>query len=184
MLRRAARASLTVDQRDLRRIFATFATGVTVVTAYDRGGEPIAITANSFSSVSLDPPLLLWCLDNRSRHLAAFAKGNPFAVHILSEGQEDTAMQFARSGASGLPGKSPAALDTAPSIAGALARIACRVSGLYPAGDHMVIFGEIDRAEFTDRAPLVFQGSAFGRFVPGGPPGGQEAWRILVDMWS
>lgn len=171
-----------MDQRDLRQIFSVFATGVTVVTAFDSDGAPIGITANSFSSVSLDPPLLLWCLDNRSRHLPVFAKGRQFAVHILGEGQEATAMQFARSGASGLQQK--AASDTAPRVDGVLARIECRVADLHVAGDHTVIIGEIDSADIADTFPLVFQKSSFGRFVPNSELSGQEAWHILVDMWS
>lgn len=173
-----------MDQRDLRQIFSTFATGVTVVTAYDGEGAPIGITANSFSSVSLDPPLLLWCLDNRSRHLQAFSKGASFAVHILGEGQEHVAMEFARSGASSLQLRGQGGRGGTPKIDDVLARIECHVTGLHVAGDHTVIFGEIDGAEIAEVFPLVFQKSSFGRFVPASKTSSQEAWHILVDMWS
>lgn len=177
-------SSVVMDQRDLRQIFSAFATGVTVVTAYDGEGAPIGITANSFSSVSLDPPLLLWCLDNRSRHLPSFSHGVPFAIHILSEGQEEIAIKFARSGASSLQHKEQVASGTSPRIEGVLARIECRVADLHVAGDHTVIFGEIDCAEIAGSFPLVFQKSFFGRFVPASQQSGQEAWQILVDMWA
>ena len=173
-----------MDQRELRQIFSAWTTGVTVVTAYDEAGAPIGITANSFSSVSLDPPLLLWCLDNRSRHLKAFSLGASFAVHILAEGQEEVAMTFARSGASGLPCRDQAGAAAPPGIDGALARIDCRVADLHPAGDHTLIIGGFDSAEITEASPLVFQKSSFGRFVPASQMQGPEAWHVLVDMWS
>lgn len=175
---------IVLSQRDLRQIFGTFATGVTVVTAYDGDGAPIGITANSFSSVSLDPPLLLWCLDNRSRHLPAFSHAAPFAVHILSEGQEAVAMTFARSGSSILQYREESGSGAPPRIDGVLARIECRVVDRHAAGDHTVIFGEIDNAEIAEERPLVFQKSAFGKFVPASQLSEQEAWHMLVDMWS
>ncbi|MGB3627293.1 MAG: flavin reductase family protein [Henriciella sp.] len=173
-----------MDQRDLRQIFSAFATGVTVVTAYDDEGAPVGITANSFTSVSLEPALVLWCLDNRSRHLSTFSDGTPFSIHILSEGQEDTAMQFARSGASGLVQRGDGASELTPKIDGALARVECRVADLHVAGDHTIIIGEIREAEIVEAAPLVFQKSRFGHFTPASQLSGQEAWHILVDMWS
>lgn len=173
-----------MDQRELRRIFSAWATGVTVVTAYDEQGGAIGITANSFSSVSLDPPLLLWCLDNRSRHLKAFPRGASFAVHILAEGQKDVAMTFARSGASDLLRRDQAGSAAPPKIDGALARIDCRVADLHPAGDHTLIIGGVDSSEIAEVSPLVFQKSSFGRFVPANQAHGSEAWHVLVDMWS
>lgn len=175
---------MTLDARGLRRIFSAFATGVTVVTAYDEKGAPIGITANSLSSVSLDPPLILWCLDNRSRHLSAFSKGSPFAIHILSEAQENVAREFARSGAYSLPHRDDNTPGFAPRIEGVLARMECRVAALHLAGDHTVIIGGITGTEVTDSPPLVFHKSTFGRFEPAGKAGGQEAWHSLVDMWS
>lgn len=173
-----------VDHRDLRQIFSSFATGVTVMTAYGKDGSPVGITANSFTSVSLEPPMVLWCLDNRSRHLQAFCKGAPFAVHILSEEQEDMAMQFARSGASALERDGAAHCGPAPKIEEVLARIECRVADLHIAGDHTIIIGEIVKAEMVETPPLVFQRSRFGRFVPANQLSGQEAWHLLVDMWA
>ena len=83
-------------QRQLRDAFGEFATGVTVVTAVRPDGEPVGITANSFSSVSLEPPLLLWCLSNHSSGAVAFAPGAHFAVHVLSHEQRELAVHFAR----------------------------------------------------------------------------------------
>jgi len=88
--------STSYTQRDLRDAFGLFATGVTVVTAVRPGGEPVGVTANSFTSVSLEPPLLLWCLASVSSGVAAFTHGAPFAVHVLSHHQNELARHFAR----------------------------------------------------------------------------------------
>ena len=87
-----------LSPRALRDAFGAFATGVTVVTAVRPDGEPVGVTANSFASVSLAPPLVLWSLANTSLSMAAFALGAPFAINILADGQRDLAMHFARSG--------------------------------------------------------------------------------------
>ncbi|MCA8900592.1 MAG: flavin reductase family protein [Hyphomonas sp.] len=173
-----------MDARDLRQVFGLFATGVTVVTAYGKDGGPIGITANSFSSVSLDPPMVLWCLDNRSRHLPAFEHGAPFAIHILSESQADIALDFARSGASGLARLPEDRHAPPPHIDGAVARIECHVANLCMAGDHTIIIGEVVSTGTMDAPPLVFQKSRFGRFVPSQKLSGEESWHILMDMWS
>jgi flavin reductase (DIM6/NTAB) family NADH-FMN oxidoreductase RutF len=89
-------AQTTIDPRALRDAFGCFMTGVTVVTTVDAAGTPQGFTANSFSSVSLDPPLLLVSLANSSRNLDSFAKGAGFAVNILAEGQKDISATFAR----------------------------------------------------------------------------------------
>lgn len=176
--------ALTMDARELRQVFGLFATGVTVVTAYGKDGGSIGITANSFSSVSLDPPMVLWCLDNRSRHLAAFEHGAAFAIHILSENQAEIALEFARSGASGLAPQPEGGDAPPPQIDGAVARIECHVADLCLAGDHTVILAEVVFAGTRDVPPLVFQKSRFGRFVPSQNLGGEESWHILMDMWS
>ena len=87
-----------LSHRELRDVFGAFATGVTVVTAVRPDGEPVGMTANSFTSVSLDPPLILWCLADQSTSLPAFAPGAPFAVHVLGHEQRDLALHFARRG--------------------------------------------------------------------------------------
>src|SRR3984957_20955816 len=88
--------STSFTQRQLRDAFGEFATGVTVITAVRPDGEPVGITANSFSSVSLEPPLLLWCLSNNSSGAVAFGPGAAFAVHVLSHEQREMAVHFAR----------------------------------------------------------------------------------------
>lgn len=173
-----------MDPRELRRVFGLFATGVTVVTAVHPGPEPVGITANSFTSVSLDPPLILWCLANRSSSLAAFELGAPFAIHILAENQADIALHFAR------PGRNKFEVDDwwrshpePPTLDGALARIACRVSQLYPGGDHTIIVGAIEDCSSRSAPPLAFHASRFGQFVQAPTSAKVEVWPDPRDVW-
>ena len=173
-----------MDPRELRKVFGLFTTGVTVVTAINPGPEPVGVTANSVTSVSLDPPLILWCLANKSSSLRAFAKGAPFAIHILAESQADIALHFARSGAS----KFDVDLwwrshPTPPVIDGALARIEFRVSELYPGGDHTIIVGAIESLQARSVAPLAFHASRFGRFSIDQSSAAAEVWPDPRDTW-
>jgi|HigsolmetaAR201D_1030396.scaffolds.fasta_scaffold01703_9 flavin reductase (DIM6/NTAB) family NADH-FMN oxidoreductase RutF len=168
-----------MDQRELRRVFGLFATGVTVVTATDGNGRPVGVTANSMASVSLQPPLLLWCLANKSGSLGAFQNEARFAVHILAEDQIDVALHFARSGIEKFPAFKPPVDDEPPVVEGAVARIVCRVAALHAAGDHTIIVGQVDQVQTRNAQPLLFHSSRFGRFVPQ-----DEPWSLLIDMWS
>jgi 3-hydroxy-9,10-secoandrosta-1,3,5(10)-triene-9,17-dione monooxygenase reductase component len=169
---------------ELRKAFGSFTTGVTVVTAVSPDGSPIGITANSVTSVSLDPPLLLWCLGNRSSGLAAFGQSAPFAVHILSERQADIASHFAKSG------RPKFDVDMAwqanpqpPRIADVVTRIDCVVDALHPGGDHTIIVGRVTGVEMHALPPLAFHASRFGRFHKSPTGGSFESWGSLEDGW-
>jgi 3-hydroxy-9,10-secoandrosta-1,3,5(10)-triene-9,17-dione monooxygenase reductase component len=169
-----------MDRTMLRKLFGSFATGVTVVTAIGSDGRPVGITVNSFTSVSLDPPLLLWCLANKSASLGAFVVGASFAVHVLAADQAEVAGRFARSGIDKFAGqgiaRDPA---SAPEVPGALARLDCRVVRLDPGGDHTIILAEMLSAQMRSGAPLVFHASRFGRFaIDEGPATGS------ADPWT
>ena len=133
-----------LDPRALRNAFGTFMTGVTVVTTRDAEGTPLGFTANSFSSVSLDPPLVLVCLANSSKNYDAFAGGKGFAVNILSEGQKDISNTFARPVADRF-----ADLDWQdgpagnPVIGGVSAWFDCTLHSAVPAGDHVILIGAV-----------------------------------------
>lgn len=159
-----ARGLAGMDSRSLREAFSLFATGVTIVTAQDAGGAKVAITANSFTSVSMDPPLILWCLANESRHIPAFDVGRRFAIHVLNERQAEVARLCARSGAPPVEVRSVPSLP--PVIDHALARITCRVTECRSAGDHVIIIGLVEEVEKIEGAPLVFHASCFGAFMP------------------
>ena len=178
--------------RELRDVFGLFATGVTVVTAVGADGHPVGITANSVTSVSLDPPLMLWCLSSASSKLAAFAPGRPFAIHILAADQADVALQFARRGSLWpqevvLPDASPLRPDgmpVPPSVAGALARIDCLTTVWTDGGDHKVILGAIEALQARHAAPLVFHASRFGSFTDRPVEGLSTLQRASSGPWD
>lgn len=153
--------------RDLRRAFGQFATGVTIVTVASEDG-PIGITANSFASVSLDPPLLMWCPDKGSRRFGYFDKATHFAVHILSEAQGDLAMQVAKSATALCDMPLEANAHGTPILEGVLARFDCAVSATHDAGDHVISVGHILNVVLNDgAAPLAFFNGKVGRFIEG-----------------
>jgi 3-hydroxy-9,10-secoandrosta-1,3,5(10)-triene-9,17-dione monooxygenase reductase component len=170
--------------RELRDAFGAFATGVTVVTAVRPDGEPVGATANSFTSVSLDPPLILWCLSNQSTSLSAFTLNSPFAVHVLGHDQRDLALHFARRGYEKFDvdphwRRAP----EPPHIASALCRLDCRVYSVLPGGDHWIIVGEVISVTRQEGAPLVFQAGRFGRFTSDLDLDAAQAWKSLHGEW-
>lgn len=149
------------DPRAFRRALGAFATGVTVVTAESPEG-PVGITANSFASVSLDPPLVLWMPARDSARFALFEKAERYAIHVLHRDQREVCDAFTRDRAAfdGLDWAPDE--DGVPEIAGCLARFRCRHHATHEGGDHLIIVGRVTGAAARDGLPLMFQG---GRFV-------------------
>lgn len=143
------------SKRELRDALGKFATGVTVVTTEGPNG-PLGITANSFASVSLDPPLVLWSPARKSRRFPAFEAASHFAVHVLSSGQRGLAERFSGSeqGFEGLDVTQ--GIGGVPLLAGCAARFECRHAAGHDGGDHLIVVGEVLRVEQSDRTPLVF----------------------------
>jgi len=170
--------------RELRDVFGTFATGVTVVTAVRADGEPVGTTANSFTSVSLDPPLILWCLSVKSRSISAFSPGAPFSVHVLAHDQRDLATHFAQSGRERFD-VDPYWRENPqpPRVAGVLSRLDCRVHSSFLGGDHWIIVGEVLATERAAGEPLVFHAGRFGRFKLESSVSEAEAWHTLHGEW-
>lgn len=152
-------------RRALRAAFGRFATGVTVVTAAsDRG--PIGITANSFASVSLDPPLLLWCPAKLSRRHDAFVTAGRFALHVMGTGQDKLTWGFANSAEAFEHCDWEVSDHGVPLIAGCPARFECTTRDRLDAGDHTVLIGHIDRVTTEPDAEVrVFLDSDYGHFV-------------------
>ncbi|MGY6410577.1 MAG: flavin reductase family protein [Alkalilacustris sp.] len=150
--------------RLMRDALGRFVTGVTVVTAATPTGA-IGITANSFTSVSLDPALVLWCPARASRRFPHFDAAGHFAIHVLGADQLDLARRFA-AGAGGFEAEdhSPEGIPTLP---GALARFDCALHAAHDGGDHSIVVGRVLRAELRAGAPLVFSGGDFGQFSSG-----------------
>ncbi|MBV6656548.1 MAG: flavin reductase family protein [Devosiaceae bacterium] len=152
------------DTRALRSAFSRFATGVTIVTTMTEHG-PIGMTANSFSSVSLEPPLSLWSIDRKSSRYSAFADSAMTAIHVLSADQEATCLAFAKRADAFDETDWAMASDGLPHIGGCLARFTCRRYGTHQAGDHTILVDEIIGAQMTDGAPLIFSQGEFGGFI-------------------
>ena len=146
------------DARTLRDALGCFATGVTVVTTLDEEGQPVGLTANSFTSVSLDPPLLLVCIAKSAGSLNAMEAAENFAVNVLHIGQQPTSNLFAKSGEdrfAATPWRR--GHNGAPLLSGALAHFECRRHALHEGGDHVILVGEVVRARFEPRRdPLLY----------------------------
>lgn len=154
------------DARALRDVLGCFGTGVTVVTAQTPGG-PLGITANSFASVSLEPPLVLWSPAMASRRFAAFEAAAHFAIHVLHEGQLELARAFSASGdAFGGTGWE-FNTEGVPVLTGCLARIECQKVAAHDAGDHAIIVAQVLRSQRHPGRPLLFVQGEYGRFSPG-----------------
>ncbi len=150
--------------RDFRAALGRYATGVTVVTARTARG-PVGITANSFTSVSLDPPLVLWCPAKSSARLSAFTVADHYAIHVLAADQIDLCRRFARSGEdfAGLdPAETP---DGLPLLHGCLARFDCAAHAVHEGGDHAILVGRVLRAFVRNGTPLLFWHGRYGDFL-------------------
>ncbi|MGH2587312.1 MAG: flavin reductase family protein [Dehalococcoidia bacterium] len=158
----------TVDLTAFRNAMASFASGVTVVTTVDEDGTLWGFTASAFSSLSLDPPLILVCLEKRADSHPAFERADHFAVSILAEHQQDTAMRFATRGIDKFGGIETLQGDATghPLVPEAMAHIECRIVERLPGGDHTILIGEVLTARTDDRPPLLHYNRRFGAFHP------------------
>ncbi len=151
-------------QRQFRDGLGRFASGVTVVTARTPDGGIIGMTANSFSSVSMDPPLILWCPAKTSSRYAIFEQAEHFAIHVMSAEQQAVALGFARSGTAfdGLDVQINA--FGVPLLNDCLARFECQTNALHDAGDHAIMVGRVRSAAFREGEPLIFSQGQFRQF--------------------
>jgi flavin reductase (DIM6/NTAB) family NADH-FMN oxidoreductase RutF len=141
--------------REFRTALGRFATGVTVITAQGPDG-PVGITANSFASLSLDPPLVLWSPAKTASRFNAFVESRHYAIHVLAAEQADLCNHFARNGYDfDLPGLSANAQNV-PLLSGCLARFECCQVAIHDGGDHVIIVGEVTHAAHRDGLPLTF----------------------------
>ena len=154
------------EARSFRNALGAFATGVTVVTTRSADGADVGLTANSFNSVSLDPPMVLWSLSKSSRALPIFAGSRHFIVHVLAADQEVLSSRFARHSPDKFAGldieRSP---DGSPMLREYSARFQCRTEFQYEGGDHVIFVGRVETFDHTDRKPLVFHGGQYALTV-------------------
>jgi flavin reductase (DIM6/NTAB) family NADH-FMN oxidoreductase RutF len=145
-----------------RRACAKFDTGITVVTVADAHGHPHGMTVNSFSSVSLDPPLVLVSIDLRNSILGHFLSASFFAINILAEGQEGLSQRFSSVSEKRFDGvewhASPLGM---PLLDGVLAHLECSVVRTFEAGDHTILVGEVRDGSYAEGKPLVFFNSEY-----------------------
>lgn len=154
-------------QNDFRAALGTFATGVTIVTTVSETGEPIGVTASSFNSVSLDPPLVLWSLSKTSSSLDSFCRSGHFCVHVLSAAQEELSNSFARSGAKKFSGVEwTSGVLGSPVLNNYSALFQCKMMHEYEGGDHVILVGEVVEFDRKDHAPLLFHGGRYAESRP------------------
>ncbi len=149
--------------RLFRDALGRFATGVTVVTCQSPLG-PLGITANSFASLSLDPPLVLWSPAKASRRHEAFVEAERFAIHVLGDAQQDVCMNFTKQGTDFEALDWSVGAHDVPLIEGCLARFECSRHAVHEGGDHSLIVGRVEAVTLREGTPLIFAKGAFGTF--------------------
>ncbi|PQA86041.1 flavin reductase family protein [Hyphococcus luteus] len=156
---------MTDKYRPLKNAFGRFATGIAVAACRDGEGAIAALTVNSFTSVSLEPPLVLWCLENRASSYSAFMAADSYAVSILHAGQKAASQRFAHF----LPdGPKEDEFENwvtgAPVLKDRLAGFDCKVAARHEAGDHVILVGEVAKFDSAEGAPLIYYAS---NYIPG-----------------
>lgn len=150
-----------------RNALGAFATGVTIVTTMDKNGQPVGVTASSFNSVSLDPPLILWSLAKSSLSRDAFSQSGHFAIHVLAASQEMLSNRFARSGEDKFAGVEWQVGKLGPPILSDYAALfECRTRHEYEGGDHVILVGEVVAHDARDQPPLLFHGGRYAERRP------------------
>jgi flavin reductase (DIM6/NTAB) family NADH-FMN oxidoreductase RutF len=160
--------TVKIDPAEYRRVLGHFATGVTVVTTHDTDGRPAGLTANAFAAVSIDPPLVLVCIDRNAETHQLIESAGCFAINVLADSQEALARRFAEKDRErrfdGVAWREEA--TGAPVLAEVLAWIDCRVHARTEGGDHTIFIGEVAAADALEGAPLVFYRAGFGGLTP------------------
>jgi 3-hydroxy-9,10-secoandrosta-1,3,5(10)-triene-9,17-dione monooxygenase reductase component len=165
-----------LDARAFRAALGAFVTGVTIITTADAAGGPAGLTANSFNSVSLDPPLVLFSLGLDSTSLDAFRQAKFWAVHVLSAGQEALSNKFAKKeGNKFLDVTYSEGPGGIPLLDGFAARFVCRAAFEYEGGDHAIFLGEVMEFDQAGLPPLVYHQGRYGGVFPAGTTGAKEA---------
>lgn len=169
------------DQRQFRRVLGRWATGVAVMTAFDAQGEPKGITVNSFASVSLDPPLVLWSIAKTAQSLGAFRKGAIFAANFLSDDQQAIAKRFATSGGSKFADVAyRRAGDGPPLLENACASLVCEAVEEHEGGDHLIVIGRVKDITTSSLPALLFVDGSFATVGPQRATAKQDATIIVI----
>jgi flavin reductase (DIM6/NTAB) family NADH-FMN oxidoreductase RutF len=157
----------TLAGEQFRRACSRFATGILIATVNDAEGMPHGMTANSFTSVSLNPPLVLFCIDNSCRLLPHFQQATHFGLNVLSAEQQDLSTQFSRRGQDRFADLTWRTGRTGvPLIEATLASFECERRELITAGDHQIVLGEVVACEYHEGAPLIYYHSRYRHIAP------------------
>ena len=156
---------INFDSRKLRDTFGRFATGVTVVSTVNGSGEFFGLTANSFTSLSLDPPLVLFCLDYKALSFDTFRETSHFVVNVLGEDQEELSAHFARSSVDKWNGVDYETWKTGcPVLPESIAVLECLTVARHEGGDHLIIIGQVERIRYdeSETKPLLYFKGRYG----------------------
>ena len=157
---------MPVSKDDFRSALSRFISGVTVVTTLGRNNQPAGITVSAFSSVSLEPPLILACIDKRSSVHDCLTEGSRFAVNVLAENQQSLSRLFAAKDEDRFDGTAYRwGASGAPLLDGALACIECRVVHAYAGGDHTIIVGEVESTSVAEHKPLAYYRGSYAHLA-------------------
>ena len=155
---------MSIDGDLFRSVLGRFASGITVVTTHDNAGRDHGMTASAFSSLSLEPPLILVCIANDATMAPVFAKAETFAVNILSEAQEPLSRRFAGKLDDRFVGVGYARGQLGDVLLeDVLAWMQCRVVARYPAGDHVILVGQVEFADARDARPLLYYRAGYAQ---------------------
>ncbi|TDI58345.1 MAG: flavin reductase [Alphaproteobacteria bacterium] len=148
--------------RDFRNALGGFPTGVTIITAQGGNGALAGMTASSFNTVSMDPPLILWSITRGATYFPVFDEASHFSVNVLAEDQQELSNGFAKEGKKPFDGISfGTGLGGAPLFDGCVAQFQCETWAKYDGGDHVIIVGKVIEFESSDKTPLVFAGGGY-----------------------
>jgi flavin reductase (DIM6/NTAB) family NADH-FMN oxidoreductase RutF len=157
---------MPVSKDDFRAALGRFVSGVTVITTLSEDGQPAGLTVSAFASLSLEPCLVLACIDKRASLHESLYEGKHFAVNILAEDQEHVSRRFASKEQDRFNGTGYSeGANGAPLLDGALAYIECRVVHVYPGGDHTIIVGEVETVRIAEHKPLAYYRGGYSQLA-------------------
>lgn len=158
---------MSIDPSAFRQALARFASGVTILTTRDASGRDAGMTVSAFSSLSLDPPLILACVDRAASAAPALAQAERFVVNVLAADQEPLSRRFAVKDIDRFEGVAISrGLGDIALLDGALAHLECRVTARHPGGDHTIYVGHVDASAVRDGEPLLYFRGRYGRITP------------------
>lgn len=157
---------MAIDRQTFRKVLGSFAAGVTIITTVGDDGKPYGLTATAFSSVSLDPPLVLVCVDKKSESYPHLLSARRFSVSFLADGHEELSNRFARSGGDKFGGLEVEVAHTdVPRPLGVLAYVDCVTTDVVDAGDHSIFLGRVEAGDACEGEPLVYFRGGYRRLT-------------------